>query len=69
MNKNKRTKLIEPKMEFNPGTQKYEIVLPLKKTKSKIKPKIDWRGIIILIIGLAIAIGLIILASKYGLFD
>ncbi len=67
--KNKRIKIIEPKMEFNPGTQKYELVLPLRKTGKKVKIKVSWKWIILLIIALIILIGASLLALKYGLFD
>ncbi len=61
--KNKRTKFIEPKMEFNPGTQKYEPVLPLKKTGKKVKIKMSLINKIIGITILALMIILIIYLS------
>lgn len=67
--KSTKTKFIEPQMEFNPGRQKYEPVLPLRKNKSRTKMKVDWKWIIILIISVIILIGGALLALKYGLFD
>lgn len=46
--KSKKLKDIKPIMKFNPGTQKYEPQLPLRKGRSKIK--INWLLVIILII-------------------
>ena len=62
--KKKNIKLIKPKMEFNPGTQKYEPVLPLKRIGKKFEVKINLKWIILLIITLIILIGLILLALK-----
>jgi len=63
----KKTKEIKLPMDFNPGTQKYEPILPLRKTREKVK--IDIKPIIILIIALLILFGGFLLALKYNLFN
>lgn len=45
--KKKKTEEIKLPMKFNPGTQKYEPSLPLRKTGKKVKVKIDLKDIII----------------------
>jgi len=62
--KNKGIKLIKPEMEFNPGLQKYEVVLPPRKDNKKLKVGIDWKWIIILIIGIIIFLGGIFILIK-----
>ena len=63
--KKAKIKKIKPQMEFNVGLQKYEPVLPLKKSKNKVK--VNWWVIVILmVIILLIATGAF-LALKYGL--
>jgi hypothetical protein len=62
--KKKKLKEIKLQMKFNPGTLKYEPVIPVKKTGEKIssKLKIKWILIIILIMILA---GIIIFLLEY----
>ena len=57
-----KTREIKPKMEFNPGVQKYEPVLPLRKVKDKIK--FDLVGLIVSIIGLLILLGILLWALQ-----
>ncbi|MEK6830048.1 MAG: hypothetical protein AABY15_08075 [Nanoarchaeota archaeon] len=63
----KEIKEIKVPMEFNPGLEKYEPVLPLRKAKNKIK--FEWGFLITLIIGALIILGLFLLALKYGLIS
>ena len=37
----KKTKEIQLPTRFNPGTMKFEPILPLKKTNKKVKLKVD----------------------------
>ncbi len=68
MQKKKKAKLIEPRMEFNPGIEKYEPILPLRKGKENIKKRIDKRDLIALIIVLII-VGIVGYALiHYGVF-
>jgi len=56
----KKLKEVEFKMRFNPGTQKYEPVLPLrKKEKCEKIVKISWFWIILLVVLVLILIGLV----------
>ena len=57
-NKKEKTKFVNLKMEFNPGTQKYEPVLPLKKKKENVKKRIEWIDLIMIII-MIIIVGII----------
>ena len=47
MKKKTKTREIKLPMRFNPGTQKYEPVLPLRKTGKEVKVKMDLKDIII----------------------
>ncbi len=47
-------------MEYNPALGKYEPILPLKKTNKKLKIKVDWKWIIIILLSAAIITGFII---------
>ena len=58
----KKAKEIKPVMKFNVGLQKYELVLPLRKKKTKME--FEWKPLIILIIGLLILLGLLFWALK-----
>ena len=62
----KKTKIkeINPAIKFNVGLQKYEPVLPLRKTKENISERIDKKAIITFIIVLLILLGLFLLALK-----
>ena len=62
----KKTKEIKPNMEFNPGTMKYEPVLPLRKTKKNVRKRIELKDIIALIIVLIIVgiVGAILIHYK-----
>ena len=62
MKQKKETKFVNLKMEFNPGTQKYEPILPLKKVKNKIE--VDWKFIITLIIAIIILLGILLITLK-----
>jgi hypothetical protein len=66
MIKKRKIKIIEPKMEFNPGTMKYEPKLSLRKTKENIKKRMDIRDLIMFIIILVIAAGIIFWALING---
>ncbi len=44
------------KMEFNPGREKYEPVLPLRKAGRKDKVKLNLKELLILVLILAIAL-------------
>ena len=44
------------KMEFNPGQEKYEPVLPLRKAGRKDKVKLNLKELLILVLILAIAL-------------
>jgi len=60
-----KVKEINLPMKFNPGLEKYEPVLPLRKVNKKIK--IEWWVIIaLMILALAILAGFLLLL-KYGL--
>jgi len=67
--KKKKTKIKEIKlpMKFNPGTQKYEPSLPLRKTGKEIKIKIALKDIIIGIIILILIVGFMIVLKNYYL--
>jgi hypothetical protein len=60
-----KPKEINLKVEFNPGTMKYEPVLPLRKAKKKIK--FEWGSLIILIIMIILITLGFLLALKYKL--
>lgn len=61
----KRIKEIELPMEFNPGTKKYEPVLPLKETQKKLNQKIGWKYIILITIGMILLTGAVYFIGKY----
>lgn len=66
MKKRKKKIEIELPQKFNPGTMKYEPALPARKTDRKMKVKIDWKFIIILIILVSALLGtLFIILRKY----
>ena len=67
--KTKKIKEIKLPVKFNPGTQKYEPILPLRKTNKKLEIKTNWKWIIILVISVIIVVGGILLALKYGLLS
>jgi|TARA_Y100000034_G_C6747045_1_gene331839 hypothetical protein len=50
MKSKKKFKEIKLKMEFNPGTQKYEPKLPILKKGIKIKKWFDWQFMVFLIL-------------------
>jgi uncharacterized membrane protein len=54
MPKKTKTKEIKLPMEFNPGTEKYEPRLPVRKTKENVKKRIDNKFDLIIIIILII---------------
>ena len=64
MKKKTKTREIKLPMRFNPGTQKYEQVLPLKKSNKKLKIDSDWRGIITVTILLIILLTIFFTALK-----
>ncbi|MDP2629003.1 MAG: hypothetical protein Q8P15_03870 [Nanoarchaeota archaeon] len=47
-----KEKKIKLQMEFNPGLQKYEPKLPLKKSKGKIN--FNWKIFILILMGIAL---------------
>ncbi|MEX2017376.1 MAG: hypothetical protein WD876_02795 [Candidatus Pacearchaeota archaeon] len=50
MKERNNKKNIKLKEEFNPATIQYEPVLPVKKSKTKLKVRLNWKVISILII-------------------
>ena len=64
MNKEK-TKEVKLKMRFNPGLQKYEPELPLKKTKRKTKVKINWLELVPIIIGVILLMIILFIIMKW----
>lgn len=66
--KKKKAKFITPEMEFNPGLQKYEPMLPLRRGKEKVKKRIELGDMIDLIIMLVIVGIVIFLLVKYQVF-
>ncbi|MBI3623069.1 hypothetical protein HY212_03240 [Candidatus Pacearchaeota archaeon] len=48
---NEKTKEIQLPTKFNPGTMKFEPILPLRKTNKKVKLNVNWWFIIAIIIG------------------
>ncbi len=63
-----KIKEIKLPMKFNPGFKKYEPELPVKKSNKKLKVKVDWRFIILVIISIIILTGFVFLVSKFNLF-
>ncbi|MBU0959430.1 MAG: hypothetical protein KKB31_05790 [Nanoarchaeota archaeon] len=53
-------------MKFNPGLKKYEPDLPLKKSKKHVSPKIELKGLIILIAILILIGTFLVLISRYA---
>ena len=64
MPKKVKTKQFELPVEFNSGLQKYEPILPLRKTKGKIKIRMSWGDIVTFIIILIIIAGVLIILLK-----
>jgi hypothetical protein len=62
--KTKKNKEIKLPMKFNPGTQKYEPILPLKKTDEKLKIKINLKEIIIATTLIILMVSLMIFLSN-----
>ena len=52
----KKVRELKLKMEFNPGREKYEPVLPLRKAGRKDKVKLNLKELLILVLILAIAL-------------
>ena len=65
MKKNKKIEELKLPMKFNPGTQKYEPTLPLRKTNEKFNVKINLRDIVI--IGIVFLILMIIFFTALAL--
>jgi len=67
MPKNK-IKYLKPRMEFNPGRQVYEPILPLRKVGKKIRISVNWKWVITLLLtlGLLLAIFLVFLRIMYN---
>ena len=64
--KKKKIKEIKLPMKFNPGLQKYEPILALRKTGNKVKVKMDVKDIIIgITILILITIFIIFLRNYY----
>ncbi len=63
--KRKKIKEIELPMEFNPGLKKYEPVLPVRKTRKKLKVEADWRWIIYIIVSVILLTGISYFIIKY----
>lgn len=64
MKKTKKIKEIKLPMKFNPGTQKYEPTLPLRRTSEKFNVKINLKDIIIVIATIILITTFIILLSN-----
>lgn len=65
MKKKTKTREIKLPMRFNPGTQKYEPVLPLRKIGKKVKIKLKLRDIIMMIVVLIMILIFIIALKNY----
>lgn len=63
-NKKRKKKVIELPQKFNPGTMRYEPILPIRKTDKKLRVKINWKLIIALIILLSILLAIFFIALK-----
>lgn len=63
MNQEEKTKEVKLQMKFNPGLQKYEPTLPLKKI-GKTKVKINWAELIFFIIGIIILMTIFFIVLK-----
>jgi len=64
--KQKQKKEIELPMEYNPGLHKYEPILPMKKTKRKLKIEVDWKWVVWTIISVILAI--VLLSILFNIF-
>ena len=63
--KKKKTEEIKLPMKFNPGTQKYEPSLPLRKTGKKVKIKLKLGDIIMITVVLIMILIFIITLKSY----
>ena len=63
--KKNKTKEIKLRMKFNPGTQKYEPSLPLRKTGKEVKIKLKLGDVIMIIIVLIMIIIFIMALKSY----
>ena len=62
--KNKKIKEFKLPVKFNPGLQKFELELPTRKIGKKTKVKINWVGLIFLIIGVTILMIIFLIVLK-----
>jgi len=67
--KKKKIKEVKLQMKFNPGLQKYEPTLPLRKIGEKTKVKINWAELIFFIIGITILMTIFFIVLKNKLIN